>query len=227
MSEKELSLPVLNYQGKEVGTVILPDDLFNAEINQYAIQRAVRKDLANRRVSTAHTLDRSQVHGTNRKPYRQKGTGRARAGTTNSPIWRHGGVVHGPNGEQNYRLKMNKTEAYIAFISALSEKAQSNDIIVLENEGFASTKTKDFAKTLADIKADEKKNLLVLYPVYDKESDSYYWDENLIKASRNIPSVKVVTPDNLSVYDILNANKLILTRDYLTDTEEETQEEAE
>lgn len=227
MSEKELSLPVLNYQGQEVGTVILPDDLFNVEVNQYAIQRAVRKDLANRRVSTAHTLDRSQVHGTNRKPYRQKGTGRARAGTTNSPIWRHGGVVHGPNGQQNYRLKMNKTEAFIAFVSALSEKAQSQDIIVLQNEGFASAKTKDFAKALESIKADSKKNLLVIYPIYDEKTDTYHWDENLIKASRNIPSVKVVTPDNLSVYDILNTNKLILTREYVTSTVEETEEEAE
>ena len=226
MSDKELILPVVNYQGQEVEKVTLPNDIFNVEVNHASIQRAVRTDLANRRVATAHTLDRSLVHGSNKKPYGQKHTGRARAGTTNSPIWRHGGVVHGPDGRQNFKLKMNKTEAYIAFISALSEKANSDAIIVLANEGFTSNKTKDFVKALEAIKADEKKNLLVIYPLKDEKTGEYHWDENLIRAARNVSTVKIVTPDNLSVYDIIDANKLILTKEFVSG-DEDSMEEAE
>lgn len=194
--------PVVDYAGNKVEEITLPGDLFNADVNEVVIQRAVRVDLSNRRVDTAHTLTRDVVHGSNRKPWRQKGTGRARAGTANSPVWRHGGVVHGPNGEQNHTLKMNKREHYIALTSALSDKAKNGNIIVLDEKGFESHKTKDFVKALKAIGADEKKNLLVLSDL----------DENLLLASGNIPSVKVVFADNVSVYDILNAKKLILVK---------------
>ncbi len=198
-------LPVLNYEGAQIDEITLPADLFQAEINEFSVQRAIRVDLANRRVDTAHTLDRSVVHGSNRKPWRQKGTGRARAGTRNSPIWRHGGVVHGPNGQQNHHLKINKREHYIAYCSALSDKAAQNNIIVVTDEEFQSAKTKDFVKALAAIGADEVKNILVI------NND----DINLIRAASNIPSLIVTTPDNLSVYDILNCNKLILARNVI------------
>ena len=214
-TKNTLNLPVLNYQGEKVGEVTLPEELFGTEVNEYVVQRAVRVDLSNRRVATAKTLDRSEVHGSNKKPYGQKHTGRARAGTTNSPIWRHGGVVHGPNGEQSYKLKMNKKEHFVAFTSALSDKAKSGNIIVLTDEEFTSGKTKDFVKVLKAINADEKKNLLVLYGV----------DENLIRASKNIPSVSLTTADNVSVYDVLNANKLILVKGVIP-TEEDHKEEA-
>lgn len=194
--------PVVDYAGNKVEEITLPGDLFNVDVNEVVIQRAVRVDLSNRRVDTAHTLTRDIVHGSNRKPWRQKGTGRARAGTANSPVWRHGGVVHGPNGEQNHTLKMNKREHYIALTSALSDKAKNGNIIVLDEKGFESHKTKDFVKALKAIGADEKKNLLVLSDL----------DENLLLASGNIPSVKVVFADNVSVYDILNAKKLILVK---------------
>lgn len=194
--------PVVDYAGNKVEEITLPGDLFNADVNEVVIQRAVRVDLSNRRVDTTHTLTRDIVHGSNRKPWRQKGTGRARAGTANSPVWRHGGVVHGPNGEQNHTLKMNKREHYIALTSALSDKAKNGNIIVLDEKGFESHKTKDFVKALKAIGADEKKNLLVLSDL----------DENLLLASGNIPSVKVVFADNVSVYDILNAKKLILVK---------------
>ena len=194
--------PVVDYAGNKVEEITLPGDLFNADVNEVVIQRAVRVDLSNRRVDTAHTRTRDIVHGSNRKPWRQKGTGRARAGTANSPVWRHGGVVHGPNGEQNHTLKMNKREHYIALTSALSDKAKNGNIIVLDEKGFESHKTKDFVKALKAIGADEKKNLLVLSDL----------DENLLLASGNIPSVKVVFADNVSVYDILNAKKLILVK---------------
>lgn len=202
MANENLNWPVIDYTGKQVGEVNLPADLFAAEVNEVVVQRAVRVDLSNRRVDTAHTLTRDIVHGSNRKPFRQKGTGRARAGTTNSPVWRHGGVVFAPNGEQNHTLKMNKKEHYIAFTSALSDKVNSKDLIVLTDDAFNSNKTKDFTAALKAIGADSKKNLLVVAS----------YDENLILAARNIPSVTLVSADNLSVYDILNANKLIMVK---------------
>lgn len=202
MANENLNWPVVDYAGKKVEEVALPADLFGAEINEVVVQRAVRVDLANRRVDTAHKLTRDIVHGSNRKPFRQKGTGRARAGTTNSPVWRHGGVVFAPNGEQNHSLKMNKKEHYIAFTSALSDKVKENNLIVLTDEKFSSNKTKDFIKALSAIKADEKKNLLVICD----------YDENLLMASGNVSSVTVVSADNLSVYDILNSNKVIMVK---------------
>ncbi len=202
MANENLNWPVVDYTGNKVGEVALPADLFAADVNEVVVQRAVRVDLANRRVDTAHTLTRDIVHGSNRKPFRQKGTGRARAGTTNSPVWRHGGVVFAPNGQQNHTLKMNKKEHYIAFTSALSDKVNSKNLIVLTDEGFTSGKTKDFVKALKAIGGDEKKNLLVVAS----------YDENLIQAAANVPSIKLVSGDNLSVYDILNANKLIMVK---------------
>ena len=216
MANENLIVPVINYAGEKVGEATLPADLFNTEVNEYVVQRAVRVDLSNRRVDTAHTLTRDVVHGSNRKPWRQKGTGRARAGTTNSPLWRHGGVVHAPNGEQNHTLKMNKKEHYIAVTSVFSDKAQNGNIIVLTDEKFGSNKTKGFAAALKAIGADDKKNLLVISDI----------DENLIMASNNIKSVNVVTADNVSVYDVLNANKLILVKGVIPAVLDENEEEA-
>lgn len=217
MANENLIVPVVDYAGAKVGEATLPADLFNTEVNEYVVQRAVRVELSNRRVDTAHTLTRDIVHGSNRKPWRQKGTGRARAGTTNSPVWRHGGVVHAPNGEQNHTLKMNKKEHYIAVTSVFTDKALSNNIIVLTDEAFNSSKTKDFAKALKAIGADEKKNLLVLSAI----------DENLIKASNNLVNVNVVTADNVSVYDVLNAKKLILVKSAIPAVLDENEEDAE
>lgn len=201
MEYENITLPVIGFNGKKVADTVLPGDIFNAKINKYAVQMQVRVDLSNRRVSTAHVLTRDIVNGSNKKPWRQKGTGRARSGTANSPVWRHGGVVHGPNGLQNYKIKMNKKEAFIAYASVLTEKVQNKNIIVLTDAKFTSNKTKDFINTLKLIKADEKKNLLIV-PCDNP-------DENLILAARNIPSVKIVPSDNVSVYDVLNANKVI------------------
>lgn len=214
MANENIILPVLDYTGNKVGDATLPADMFNAEINEVVVQRAINVDLANRRVDTAHTLTRDIVHGSNRKPWRQKGTGRARAGTTNSPVWRHGGVVHGPNGQQNHTLKMNRKEHFIAFTSVLSDKAVNGNVIVLTSELFTSNKTKDFKKALQAINADEKKNLLVLSEL----------DENLILAGRNLKNVKIVSADNVSVYDVLNANKLILTLNAIPEVLEEEDE---
>lgn len=214
MAYENITVPVVSYKGRKVGETTLSGPIFNTEINEYAVQRAVKVDLANRRVDTAHTLTRDIVHGSNRKPWRQKGTGRARSGTANSPVWRHGGVVHGPNGEQNHHLKMNKQEHFVAWCSVLSEKAKAGNIIVLQDKEFETNKTKDFVATLKAIKADEKKNLLVLCE----------YDQNLILASSNVSSVKVVDCENVSVYDVLNANKVIFLKSALPYVEEEEAE---
>lgn len=205
MAYENITVPVVSYKGRKVGETQLSGPIFNSEINEYAIQRAVKVDLANRRVDTAHTLTRDIVHGSNKKPWRQKGTGRARSGTANSPVWRHGGVVHGPNGMQNHHLKMNKNEHFVAWCSALSSKAKEGNVIVLQDKEFDSKKTKDFAEVLKAIKADEKKNLLIICE----------YDENLILASSNLSNVKVVDCENISVYDVLNANKVIFLQSAL------------
>jgi large subunit ribosomal protein L4 len=214
----ELNWPVVDFDGKKIAEIALPADLFGIKPNEYVVQRAVRVDLSNRRVATAHTLTRDIVHGSNRKPWAQKHTGRARAGTTNSPLWRHGGVVFGPNGQQSYKLKMNKKEHYLAFCSVLSDKALTKDLIILDDsKAFPSAKTKDFVKALAAIGGDEKKNLIVLSNP----------DENFIRAAKNLPNVVLTTADNLSVYDILNANKLILEKGVLPEAHDEDEEDKE
>ena len=208
---KKISWPTIDFTGKSVSSVNLPGEIFGQEINEFAVQRAVRLDLANRRLGTAHTLTRDIVHGTNKKPYRQKGTGRARAGTANSPIWRHGGVVHGPTGHENYSLKMNKKESEIAFCSVMSDKVKNKNLIVIEDKGYKSNKTKDFVKTLKVIGgSSDKRNLIVLSTL----------DENLIFASRNLQNVIVTTVENLSVYDVLNSSKLIMFKDTFAEEKE-------
>ncbi|MFA6624584.1 MAG: 50S ribosomal protein L4 [Bacilli bacterium] len=212
---KNLTWPVVDYKGAKVGEVVLPGYLFNADINEVVVQRAVRVDLANRRVATACTLDRANVHGSNRKPYAQKGTGRARAGTTNSPLWRHGGVVHGPDGNQNFKLKMNKKEYAIAFSSVMSDKVKEKDLIVIDDKPFDSHKTKDLVEVLKALKADKKTLIITLNA-----------DENLSLAASNLQNVHVYGSDNCSVYDVLNADKLILSKGVIPTEEDETEEEA-
>ena len=208
---KKINWPTIDFSGKSVSTVSLPGEIFGQKVNEYAVQRAVRVDLANRRLGTAHTLTRDIVHGSNKKPYRQKGTGRARAGTTNSPIWRHGGVVHGPTGHENYSLKMNKKEGGLAFASVMSDKVNNKNLIVIEDGNYKSNKTKDFVKTLKAIGGSaDKKNLIVLSKL----------DENLIFASRNLQNVIVTTVENLSVYDVLNSCKLIMFKETFADEKE-------
>lgn len=197
MANENLNLPVLDYAGKQVGEVVLPADLFNTEVNEYAVQRAVRVDLSNRRVDTAHTLTRDIVHGSNRKPFRQKGTGRARAGSTRSPIWVGGGQSKAPDGNQNYTLSQNRKAHDLALKSALTLKAQAG-LLVLESLKIEG-KTKEFAAVLSALKADKK--VLVV------TSEELVWN-----AAKNVKTVTVRQPGNVSVYDLLNANFVVVTK---------------
>ena len=200
MAAKRVSLKVLNHAGEETGKVMVSAEVFGVEVNEQVMFDAVQVYQANMRQATAKTLTRAEVSGGGKKPWRQKGTGRARAGSTRSPLWRHGGTVFGPRGNQNFKLSMNKKAHALALKSALTLKAQSKDIIVLENVDVNEVKTKTVVALLANVNAKAKSLVVV-----DKDSDAF------VLSARNIPGVITVEANNLSVYDILNADSLVFT----------------
>lgn len=202
MATKNVSLKVINQAGEDAGKVSVSAAVFGVEANNQVIFDAVQVYQANMRQATAKCLTRAEVSGGGKKPWRQKGTGRARAGSTRSPIWRKGGVAFGPRGNQNYKLSQNKKEHALAVKSALSLKVASKDVIVVDEFNFETVSTKNGAAVLANIAA-KAKTLIVI----NEEND------NLVASVRNIPGVIVVGTNNLSVYDILNSNSVVFTKD--------------
>ncbi|MEE3492496.1 50S ribosomal protein L4 [Ruminococcus sp.] len=202
------NVQVVDMQGKNVGSVDLAESIFGIEPNAAVMHQMVVSYLANQRQGTQSALTRSEVSGGGRKPWRQKGTGRARQGSTRAPQWYHGGVVFAPK-PRDYRFSVNKKVKRLAMKSALSSKAQAEEIIVIDSITFDEIKT---AKAAAMLKAvgSEKKALIVLPEV----------DEKAIKSARNIPGVKTAQVNEMNVYDILNADKLIIAKDALTKIEE-------
>lgn len=188
-----------NTQGEQVGEVELSDSVFGQEVNPELMHIVVKNYLANQRQGTASTLTRAEVAGGGRKPWRQKGTGRARHGSIRSPIWRKGGIVFGPK-PRSYKYALPKKLKRKALMSALSSKVEDDEIIVLEKLDLEAPKTKEMTKALDALKAD-RKSLIVL------ESKN----ENVEKSVRNIPGVKAVTVNILNVYDILAHDNLIIT----------------
>ena len=198
---KRISVSVLNLNGEETEKKVnLNGDVFGVEPNTQVMFDAVQVYQANMRQATAKTKTRAEVRGGGKKPWRQKGTGRARAGSSRSPIWVGGGTVFGPIGNQNFKLKMNKKSHALALKSALSIKASEKNIVLVDN--LTSTKTKDFVKTLEALKVDSKA-LVVLAEE----------NEEFTRAARNVPFVKVVLANNVSVYDLMNSTKLVMTVD--------------
>ena len=198
---KRISVAVYDQNGvKAEKKVNLNGDVFGIEPNTQVMFDAVQVYQANMRQATAKTKTRAEVRGGGKKPWRQKGTGRARAGSNRSPIWVGGGTVFGPSGNQNYKLSMNKKSHELAVKSALSVKAAEKNIVLLDSLNVE--KTKDFVAVLAALEVAGKA-LIVL----SKEN------EVVMKAARNVPGVKVVLTDNVCVYDVLNAEKLIFTVD--------------
>jgi len=195
--------------GTAAGQVDLPEALFAGEINADAVHQAVTAYQANQRQGNAETKERSDVRGGGRKPYRQKGTGRARAGTIRSPIWRGGGTVFGPH-QRSYNQKMSKKMRRVAFRSSLTARANDGDILVIKGLDFAAPKTKDFAAMLKGLGAYGSRVVLVLDKV----------DANLVKAARNIPRVKVTQAEMLSTYDVVWADKLMFANDAVKKMEE-------
>lgn len=198
---KRISVIVLNQNGEELEKKVnLNGDVFGIEPNTQVMFDAVQVYQANKRQATAKTKTRAEVRGGGKKPWRQKGTGRARAGSSRSPIWVGGGTVFGPIGNQNFKLRMNKKSHALALKSALSIKASEKNIVLVDN--LTSTKTKDFVKTLEALKVDSKA-LVVLAEE----------NEEFTRAARNVPFVKVVLANNVSVYDLMNSTKLVMTVD--------------
>ena len=198
---KRISMVVLNQNGEELEKKVnLNGDVFGIEPNTQVMFDAVQVYQANKPHATAKTKTRAEVRGGGKKPWRQKGTGRARAGSSRSPIWVGGGTVFGPIGNQNFKLKMNKKSHALALKSALSIKANEKNIVLVEN--LTSTKTKEVVKTLEALKVDSKA-LVVLAEE----------NEEFTRAARNVPFVKVVLANNVSVYDLINATKLVMTVD--------------
>jgi large subunit ribosomal protein L4 len=195
-------------QGKKVSTVDLADSIFGIEPNTAVMHQMVVSFLANQRQGTQSALTRSEVSGGGRKPWRQKGTGRARQGSTRAPQWYHGGIVFAPK-PRDYRFSVNKKVRRLAMKSAFSTKAAAEEIIVIDSIAVDEIKTAKIAAMLAAV-GSERKALIVLPEV----------DEKVIKSARNIPGVKTAQVNELNVYDILNADKLILAKDALTKIEE-------
>ena len=205
---KSISVKVLNMAGQEVGKISLAKEVFAIEAHKQAMFNAVQVEQANARQSTAKTKVRHEVSGGGKKPWRQKGTGRARAGSSRSPIWVGGGTVFGPVGNQNFTLSQNKKEHQLAVRSALSLKTPDN-LVVVDEIKFDSKKTKEFVKMLEALGANTKA-LVVVSEI----------DENLFASGRNVSYARIVTTDNLSVYDLLNADKLVISQAAVKEVEE-------
>ena len=202
------TIKVLNMSGAEVGTVELSDGIFGIEPNQAVVHEVVKNHLANRRQGTQSALTRAEVSGGGKKPWRQKGTGHARQGSTRAPQWTHGGIVFAPK-PRDYSYSVNKKIKRLALKSVLSAKAAEGKIIVVDSIAMDAPKTKDFAAFLNAVKAEDK-SYIVMPEVA----------ANVVKSARNIPGIVTTTATILSVYDILNAKTLILDKAALATIEE-------
>jgi large subunit ribosomal protein L4 len=200
--------------GTEKGTRDLPSGVFDCEINEPVVHQAVLAHLANQRQGTAKAKGRTDVKGGGKKPYRQKGTGRARAGTIRSPIWRGGGVVFGPHPRE-YRQALPKKMRRLALCSSLSSKAQEGAVVVVDDLRYTEPKTKDFAGLLKKVDGYHKKVLVVL----DKS------DPAVVKSARNITGVRVTLGRMLNAYEVIWADKIILTQSALQAIEEGSKHE--
>ena len=202
------AIKVLNMAGAEVGTVELNDSIFGVEPNTAVVHEVVKNHLANCRQGTQSALTRAVVSGGGKKPWRQKGTGHARQGSTRAPQWTHGGIVFAPK-PRSYSYVLNKKVKRLAMKSALSAKAAAGEIIVIDSIKMDSIKTKDFRAFLNAVKADGKS--LVVTPAKD---------EIVVKSARNIPGVETSMANLINVYDILKAKYLVLDKEALTVIEE-------
>ena len=202
------TVTMLNMAGQEAGTIELNDAVFGIEPNQNAVHAVVKNILANRRQGTQSAKTRAEVRGGGRKPFRQKGTGRHRQGSSTDPSQIGGGVVFAPK-PRSYRYPVNKKVRRLAMLSALSAKVQDGEIIVLDEISFAEPKTKEMVKMLDAVKAD-KKALIVTAAK----------DENVVKSAANIKGIRTALVGTMNVYDILNHNSFIVTKEAIEKIEE-------
>ena len=207
-----MNYKVYDMKGAEAGTIELNDGIFAVPVNPIVIHEAVKQYLANQRQGTQSTLTRTEVRGGGRKPWRQKGTGRARQGSIRAPQWTHGGVALGPK-PRSYRITMNKKAKRLALKSAVSSKVAAEEFIVVDSLAFDAPKTKKMVEVLAALNAAGKKALIVV----DAKSDA---NDIVISSARNIEGVKTLYVNTLNVYDIIKHDVLIMTKDAVNKTEE-------
>ena len=207
-----MNYKVYDMKGAEAGTIELNDGIFAVPVNPIVIHEAVKQYLANQRQGTQSTLTRTEVRGGGRKPWRQKGTGRARQGSIRAPQWTHGGVALGPK-PRSYRITMNKKAKRHALKSAFSSKVAAEEFIVVDSLAFDAPKTKKMVEVLAALNAAGKKALIVV----DAKSDA---NDIVISSARNIEGVKTLYVNTLNVYDIIKHDVLIMTKDAVNKTEE-------
>ena len=200
---------VVNKQGEVVKQVELNEAIFNVEYNEQCVFDAIMVARSNSRQATAKTKKRDEVRGGGKKPFRQKGTGRARQGSSREPQMVGGGVVFGPTGIQNFKIKQNKKAARLALKSVLTEKASEQNLVVVDEFNFQEPKTKEFVKVLDAVKAGGK----VLFVATEE-------DEATILSARNLPFVKIVYPQGINVYDIVNVDTLLVSEAALKTIEE-------
>ncbi len=199
---------MLNMAGAEAGSIELKDDIFGIEVNQNAVHEVVKNYLANQRQGTQSAKTRAEVRGGGKKPFRQKGTGRHRQGSSTDPSQVGGGVVFAPK-PRDYRYSLPKKLRRLAMKSALSSKVEEKEIIVLDSLSFAAPKTKEMIKVLENVKA-AKKALIVMAEK----------DENVIRSAANIPGVKTALVGTMNVYEIINYTSFIVTKDAIIKIEE-------
>ena len=203
-----IEVSVYNLNNEVVGKVNLPPEIFGVAWNERLIQQVTEAQLANRRRPWAHAKGRGEVSGGGRKPWRQKGTGRARHGSTRSPLWVGGGKSHGPNKMRDYSQKVNKSMKRNSMFSALSKKLKDSEVKIFDTLVMQEPKTKTLSQKLRPIlgltKKQKKFDVLI---VADKEN------KNVMKASRNLPKTKAMPPESLNLYDILNYKNVFIDRD--------------
>lgn len=199
---------VYTINGQQTGELELNESVFGVEMNEAVVHQAVVMQLASQRLGTHSTKTRGLVRGGGRKPWKQKGTGRARSGSTRSPIWVGGGITFGPR-PRSYAFRMPRKQRRLAIKCALSSKVESGEFMVIESIDFQQAKTKNVVQMLKDFNADKKALIITAEKI-----------ENVEKSSRNIPGVKAISSGGLNVHDILNHNKLFITKDAITRIEE-------
>ena len=201
------NVSVYNMEGKEVGSLELNDAIFGVEVNEHLVHMAVLQQLANNRQGTQKAKTRSEVSGGGRKPWRQKGTGHARQGSTRAPQWTHGGVVFAPV-PRDYSFKLNKKEKRAALKSALTSKVQGSSLIVVDELKFDEIKTKNFTNVMNNLKVE--KGLVVI-------ADN---DTNVVMSARNVADVDTTLVNTINVYDVMKAKTVVLTKDAVAKIEE-------
>jgi len=203
-----MKVTVYNQEGKEVGQTLLPNEIFGLKVNPDLVHQVVVSQMANRRKVIAHAKGRAEVRGGGRKPWRQKGTGRARVGSIRSPLWRGGGVTFGPTKERVFKKKINKKMRKIAFFMALSAKVKNNLLLILDKLSLEQPKTKSMTKIIENwklkIKNFKEGSCLIASPRKD---------ENIIRATRNIPNLQTIEARNLNTLDLLSFKYLIMPKE--------------